>query len=71
MQMSRKEIKKILLDRDMTIAGLARHINRCRSYTSQVLYGHETSSLTRKAIAQILGLTVFDLWPAKKEKKAA
>ena len=69
--MSRKEIKRILLDKDMTIAGLARRISRCRSYTSQVLYGHETSILTRKAIAQVLGLTISDLWPHKNEKKAA
>lgn len=71
MQMSRKEIKRILLDRDMTIADLARRINRCRPYTSQVLYGHETSVLTRKAIAQVLDMKISDIWPDRNGKKAA
>ncbi len=68
--MTRKEIKRLLLDRDITVASLARRIHRCRSHTSQVLYGHETSRPTRRAIAQVLDVKVREIWPDNRRRTA-
>jgi len=67
----KKEIKLILIDRDLTIAELARRVHRSRTWTSQVLYGHETSVATRKAIARTLGMKVSELWPKNNKHKEA
>jgi cyanate lyase len=57
-----KDIKKLLIDKDLTIAGLARKIGRSRVWTSYVINGHMQSPATRKAIAKELGTKVEDLW---------
>lgn len=57
-----KDIKKLLIDKDLTIADLARKINRSRVWTSYVINGHMKSHETRKAIARELQTRVEDLW---------
>jgi transcriptional regulator with XRE-family HTH domain len=66
-----KTIKHLLIDKDLTIADLARKINRSRVWTSYVINGHMKSPATRKAIAQALGARVEDLWENGNNKRAA
>ncbi|MDA8106176.1 MAG: hypothetical protein M0Z71_12465 [Nitrospiraceae bacterium] len=64
-----KRPKKDLLR--INVTALAERIGRTRTWTSQVLHGHEKSPLTRKLIAEALGMKVEDLWPNNNHKKAA
>ena len=57
-----KDIKKLLIDKDMTVSDLARRIKKSRVWTSYVINGHMKSPETRKAIAHALGVEVHDLW---------
>lgn len=52
--------KILLWDKGLDVAKLARLINRSRTWTSQVLYSHEKSESTRKAIAAVLGEYIWD-----------
>lgn len=62
-----KKAKMLLWEHDLDVAKLARRIGKSRTWTSQVLYGHEKSEGTRKAIARILGEYI---WP-NHHKRAA
>jgi lambda repressor-like predicted transcriptional regulator len=64
-------IKNLLWLKELDVAKLARCIGRSRTWTSQVLYGHQKSQATRSAIANALGLTVEELWPNNNKRKAA
>ncbi len=57
-----KTVKKLLIDKDMTVADLARCIGKSRVWTSYVVNGHIDSPAVRKAIANTLGASVADLW---------
>ena len=69
--MNTKQIKKLLIDRDLTVSELARLINKSRPWTSNVLYGHRTSHATRHDIARVLHLKPEDIWPNHSERKVA
>ncbi len=64
-------IRVLLMRNKLDVAKLARRIRRSRTWTSLVLYGHEKSEPTRKAIADALGKRVEYLWPESPKKKAA
>jgi transcriptional regulator with XRE-family HTH domain len=64
-----KKIKKLMIDREKTIADVAREIGKSRTWTSLVINGNMKTSATRKAIAEALGVDVVTLWP--EERKAA
>jgi len=57
-----KTIRHILVDQDLSIAELARRIDKSRTWTSLVINGHMKSPGTRKAIAHELGKRVDELW---------
>ena len=57
-----KVIKKILIDKDLTIADLARKIGKSRIWTSYVVNGHIKSPEVREAKSRELGTRVEDLW---------
>jgi DNA-binding Xre family transcriptional regulator len=57
-----KTIKKLLIDKDMTMLDLARKIGKSRVWTSYVVNGHMKSPKVRKAIAKVLEVNVEDLW---------
>lgn len=59
--------KILLWEHELDVAKLARRIGKSRTWTSQVLYGHEKSEGTRKAIARILGEYIW----ATNQKRAA
>ncbi len=56
---------------EIDVTALSERIGRSRSWTSQVLHGHEKSEATRKLIAEALGMKVEDLWPNNKHGKKA
>ena len=66
-QLERKA-RILLWDKGLDVSKLARLIRRSRTWTSQVLYGHERSESTRKAIAGVLGEY---LWNNNNHRKAA
>ena len=57
-----KAVKKLLIDKDLTITELARRIGKSRVWTSYIVNGHLESPEVRKAIAWELGARVEDLW---------
>lgn len=57
----------LLWDKGLDVSKLARLIRKSRTWTSQILYGHERSEATRKAIAEILGEYIWN----NNHKKAA
>lgn len=65
-----KRVSNLLIEsRIFTVACLARTINRCRSHTSQVLYGHKRALRTRIAIAKAFGVPLKEIWPDMQEGK--
>jgi lambda repressor-like predicted transcriptional regulator len=66
-----RNIRIILWDKDLDVSALARQIGKSRTWTSQVLYGHEKSPETRAAIAEALDVKVEELWPNNGHKRAA
>jgi len=63
-----RRAKLILWDKGLDVSKLARLVHRSRTWTSQILYGHERSEQTRKAIAEVLGEYI---WNNNKHRKAA
>lgn len=66
-----KTIKKLLIDKDMTVADLARRIGKSRVWTSYVVNGHMKSPAVREAIAAVLDAQVEDLWGNNGDRRAA
>lgn len=66
-----KEIKKTLIDKDLSVTEVARKIHRSRTWVSLVINGHEKSEDARKAISRVLGVPYKDLWREPEFKKAA
>ncbi len=66
-----KEIKKLLIDQEITIVELARRIGKSRTWTSLVINGNMRSPATRSLIARALGKRVQDLWPEDNGNKRA
>lgn len=65
------KIKTLLWVHGLDVSKLARCIGKSRTWTSQVLYGHRKSDATRRAIADILGLTVAEIWPNNNNNRKA
>ena len=59
--MDTKKVKKMLIDKDMTVKGLAKETGFCRLYISKIINGHTRSPRAEKLIAYVLGCTPSDL----------
>ncbi len=57
-----KEIKKILIDRGLTIADLARKSGYTREHLSAVIHGRLQSPKAQRAIAAALGIEFEGFW---------
>jgi len=66
-----KQIKKLLIDRELSIAELARRIGMSRTWVSLVINGNMKSPETRRRIADELKVKVQALWPEEETKKRA
>lgn len=51
-----KEVKKTLIDKDMTVESLAEKIGKTRIYTSAVVNGRIYSETAVKEISDVLGI---------------
>jgi len=51
-----KEVKKKLIDRDLTVAQLATELGCSRIYLSNVIHGHQYSSDTVTKVSELLGV---------------
>lgn len=51
-----KEVKKIMIDRDMTVSELAEGIGKTREYTSAIINGRVYSEPTVKEISDYLNI---------------
>ncbi len=58
-----KEIKKLLIDQEISITELSRRIGISRTWVSLVINGHMKATETRKLIAAALGRKMQELWP--------
>jgi lambda repressor-like predicted transcriptional regulator len=57
-----KTIKKLLIDRELTIAALARKSGYTRSHLSAVIHGRVDSPKAQRAIAAALGVELEGFW---------
>ncbi len=62
-----KTIKKLLIDREITIADLARQTHYTRGHLSAIIHGRLDSPKAKRAISAALGKTVQELWGAEQE----
>ncbi|MBW2062620.1 MAG: helix-turn-helix domain-containing protein [Deltaproteobacteria bacterium] len=58
-----KNLRKVLIDEDLTIKGLAQKTGYTRGYLSSVLNGHKQSPRAEKLISFVLGRAHSELWP--------
>jgi transcriptional regulator with XRE-family HTH domain len=58
-----KKIKKLIIDREVSGAEIARKINVDRSMISLTITGQRKSLRVRRAIADALGVAITELWP--------
>lgn len=66
-----KFIKKIMIDRELTVPELALLVNRSRKWVSQVINGHYRPAKTRIRIAATLDVPYEHLWGEPEPKDAA
>lgn len=59
--MTPKEIKKRLIDKELSIADLAKKIGVSRTFTSRVIHGHKKGAPTLKKIAMILNFELEEV----------
>ncbi|UCD85506.1 MAG: helix-turn-helix transcriptional regulator [Deltaproteobacteria bacterium] len=64
--MSAKEIKKLLIDKDITQTELARRVGVSPAGLNQVINGKRKTRHIREAIARELGMEVSELFPETK-----
>jgi lambda repressor-like predicted transcriptional regulator len=57
-----KKIKKLLIDKGMTMAELAYESGYSRVHTSYVVNGHFKSKKAREAIARVLDVKPHEIW---------
>ncbi|MEK6325482.1 MAG: hypothetical protein AABN33_27900 [Acidobacteriota bacterium] len=69
--MSTKEIKKILIDRDLNIAGLAREFGCTRQELSWCIHQGRAYPRLREKLAARLGISVGHLFGRPSRRKAA
>ncbi len=68
---TKKKIQKLMIDKDVTGAEIARKVGCTRQNVYHVMIGRQVSPHIRQAIADSLGVQVSDLWPDEKPKRAA
>lgn len=70
-----KNVKKLLIDRDLTVTALAKQIGVGRLWVSQTIHCHWRAIPTRRKIAKALNLPYSRVWlepePQAKENKAS
>lgn len=64
--MTPKEIRKRLIDKDLTQAELARRNGVTIGVINHVIWNRSVSQRLRRAIAKELGLAVEEVWPDEK-----
>ena len=65
-----KIIKKIMIDRDLTIVKLAQMLNVTANYLSLVIHGHHPGYPLREKISRVLDIPYETLWmPDRAEGK--
>lgn len=57
-----KEIKKLLIDKDLSQAEIARRIRVSKSHVNNMLRGKRSNARLQKAIAREMGCEVADLF---------
>lgn len=62
------ELRKLLIDRNVTVTSLAEAIGVSREWLSKVIHGHWPGKPTRVRVAHALGVELKDLWPDNNEK---
>lgn len=67
--MSAKRIKKILIDKGLTIRSLAKKTGYSSSHISVVVHGHFKAPKARQAISKALGVDHDKLWGKPRRKK--
>lgn len=68
---TKKRIKKLMIDKDVKGAEIARAIGCTRQNVYHVITGRQVSPHIRQAIAESLGVRVSDLWPDETSEEAA
>ena len=66
-----KKIKKLMIDREVSGAQIARLVGCNRQNIYHVIEGRSKPSRIRRAIAEVLGVNVSDLWPDERPDKRA
>jgi lambda repressor-like predicted transcriptional regulator len=61
--MDQKEIRKRLIDLDLTVTGIARREGVTHQAIGQTIRGKTVSRRLRRAIARALGVPVGEIWP--------
>jgi len=69
--MDPKEIKKALIDAEVTQSDLARELNVSPNMIYLVIKGKGTSDRVRRHIARRIGIDVKRIWPSTYLKKCA
>lgn len=64
-----KNLRKVLIDEDLTIKGLAQKTGYTKGYLSSVLNDHVKSPRAEKLISFVLGRDHGDLWPKHRAGK--
>ncbi len=65
-----KELKKVCIDKDMTLTGLARHLGVHPVHFFYVLHGHRESILLKKKIAEFANIPYEEFWGEPLKKSA-
>lgn len=68
---TKKRIQKLMIDRDVKGAAIARKVGCTRQNVYHVITGRQVSPHIRRAIAESLGVAVSDLWPVETSEEAA
>jgi lambda repressor-like predicted transcriptional regulator len=65
--MTHKEIRKRLIDLEVSQAEIARRNRVTRASVNHVIMGRIVSRRLRRAIARTLGVPVKEIWPQKQD----
>lgn len=64
------KIRALMILKGVTNVTIARRTGVSETWVSLVICGHERSVRIRKAIAEMIGVAVEELWPEEKDKAA-
>lgn len=65
-----KVVKKAMIDRDLGVAQLARHLGYSRPYLSNMINGRYSCTKARRAIADFLGENYDEIWKEPSPSKS-